>query len=552
LCALLGAPSLISLRALHGLDEETAVVLATGPWLALTELGFSARSHDEPPREHPFAVCRALPDLRVLAVSSPRPDTGAWLAGAPVLGQLDRLVIHFDEYTPPAALVQALAERRDLRVIELVDPAGPYLGTSGARATLRRGAATDTLDELVIRCRPAVRRVSFTIRRALEQVLAAAPAALRVLAIDLGRSPTLAARDREALRAQVARFEQLEHASLPWAEAPNRATTTRTGSSMTLRARGAGLLAPVALEAVWSSLRELGVTLDAIEAGTGVRPLGAKPLDKLRAWASSTRVHRLALVHDGGADELSLHRGREPADTIAYARFTSGLGPRELAAWFGGLVGRVAPRHATLDGEEPGRGFRLTGLELGSAWLMYVAPHLETLLPAREVAALAGKLGGLFVVPAKRGYVLGTAATPAEATEPRLGALEVALDRIVIANLPAELDYDLRGRMQAVLGPVAQTLGLPRVLGGRSFEPGFRTGGTPEHALVATLYRPLDAPLLEIALQRRDPAGFMREVVAEGPARTRGQLDKLLATAAKVALAKGEAFFAPKPDARRR
>ena len=544
---------LASLRAIHQVTEATASTIASGPRRALTELSFeSDRFADGPGRDHPIATCDALPELRVLGLTVLR-TTLAWLAEAPVLDRIERLVVGVGDHV--TALLEAVARHPgSLRELELVAGARSLHDGTGWSVVLRRDSAPGPFTRCIARCRSARNARSFV--DDLEAALAVVPASwLRVLEVESSRKLTLKAEDRARLATAVARFAQLETSSVPW-QVPLEPPTRAAGRKLVMRLHGEGLLDPKKVAAVWRSVvDELGQSYDSYEIGHGpaLRPLGDKPVERLHTWAANPRALRFDLVRDGAPCRLSIGRP-DRGGQVTYLELVTDRSPEQILQWLVGFLDLAKFETGHLFPPEMDTSYDAFDLHAyagpWAGWLVVFGPRLLPVLPPQQVAALGNdpELRGIIVASSKRNLVVAAAPSPEETTPERLRALAARLREVVARNLPAALGYDFSERVHAILAPAAHELGLS--LG----EPGTPTSiqfVQQERRLVARLLDPLDTPRVDIQLQQKGDRTYHVHDLRGGPAKTRAALDKALAAAAKAARAEGPAWFARPPKQRR-
>jgi hypothetical protein len=290
----------------------------------------------------------------------------------------------------------------------------------------------------------------------LDRLLAIPPAAVRELAIETARKLVLPADERARLADAVARFDQLEHVSVPWdAPAPQQPASER-GLELSLSLWGTGLLDPDRLDAVWQLIEQLGERYDSFQLNSKPTLRTLEGLNHVKKWAVNPGTRRLELRRDGHPGSLSLSR---PA-LDAFTHLDVALGARsresfvawvlqllELAPFFMGacFLTRGRPSAETFQIGHSGQRAPVVG------WLVVFGGRYVPVLPAIEVAALAARpsLEGLFVEQTTHNLVVGVARSPEQRTE--RPALADGCARSSTAN---EVRFDpVSARVRAILGP---------------------------------------------------------------------------------------------------
>ncbi len=531
-----------SVRVLRGLDAEHARTLASGPVHPLVELSIACHAAAD---LDAFASLPGLPLLRRLGLSA-REIAPAWLATAPVLERIERLVLRTVDLEPLGARAGALREvevvQRDER--EILLHGGRRLERElGWHLVLRRDAAPGQFVALRAHYIAGAPRRHFATD--LAGMLDAIPAHwLRELEIVVERMPVLSRREHEALAAAVARFTGLERATVPWAKATAPAPYEPPGLRLALAVEAAR---PSELRALWTLLvDELGQRYDTFSVNDSaiLKQLGDQPLERARTWAEKPGTTRLRLSRDGGFAQLEIVWSGTTRRTTAQLA----LGKRtieEVIAWFVRCVSALGGRSARL-----GLGLRASearAFDLGEfrgavepAWLIAFGGAHVPLLPFDEVAAI----DGIFAIRAPEHVVIGFAPEPAEISARELAAVSRRLRAIMLRELVRRLGYDLHARALALLGPAAAALGLAA-----AFDPDAPLSARFTDAtrqLAVSIDNAVEAPVARVALyQTRERSTYSHALVADyqQPAATAAQLDAVLATAAARAIAEGPAWF---------
>ncbi|HEU0037555.1 MAG TPA: TIGR02996 domain-containing protein [Kofleriaceae bacterium] len=459
---LVATPALRSLRAVHGLTERTAARIASGALTGLAELGFIGEVSD-PTEEHPLAHCRALPDLRVLAIVDLDDTLAAQLRDAPVFERIERLMI------APGAPVRSWLEplaRCDgaLREIELVASRdGSLVREDGCHVRLSRSRAPDEFSTVHVHYRSSDRAPTSRFATELVTALACIPQRWpRTIVVDAGRKLMLDAEDRVRLAEALSRFTQLEQLDVPWDRVPSEAA--RAGVVLEVKLAGGGLLDPAKIAAVWDVLGELEPHYDAMHVGHGsaLRPLGKDPVARLAKWAANPKIEEVMLVRDGHPERAGLGRSERLGAT--YVRCCVERSRDELVAWLVRLLALGTFEKGAI--EPTGLGpFQLELRDLGVArpgWIMVLAPRASRVFPVDAVAALADRppLAGLVAVEAPRNLVISPAPSLAELTQARFDALAAGLHEIAARRLRTIVGFDVAARLRDKLGPIAAELGL--------------------------------------------------------------------------------------------
>ena len=215
---LVDRPELVSLRAVYEVSLENATRLATGPERPLTELGVGFADGED--HGAALATCSSLPALTTLGLHLST-DPHTWLAEAPVMRRIRRLVVGLDfGYALSAftAFVDTCVRRPEpLREILVRTGAGPLFGASSWTLRLMRDRAPGPFTRVVGRYEsPKESRVRSAAYH-LRALSAVSPATLASLELDTCRSTVkLSAAEREVLDETLAPFAQLPF-QRPWA-----------------------------------------------------------------------------------------------------------------------------------------------------------------------------------------------------------------------------------------------------------------------------------------------------------------------------------------------
>jgi hypothetical protein len=474
----------------------------------------------------------------------------AWLAGAPVLERIDRLAVSATRHV--TELVETLATRAGaLRCIELRPRSSDGVGWS---VELERSVAPGPFVGVVARYRAGKSREH--VSELLDRLLAIPPASVRELTIETTRKLILPADERARLAEAVARFDQLEHVSVPWdAPAPPQPASDR-GLELSLSLWGTGLLDPDRLDAVWQLIEQLGERYDSFQLNSRPTLRTLEGLNQVKKWAVNPGTRRLELRRDGHAGSLSLAR---PA-LDAFTHLDVALGARspesfvvwvlqllELAPFFMGacFLTRGRPSPDTFQIGHSGQRAPVVG------WLVVFGGRYVPVLPATEVAALAARpsLEGLFVEQTTHNLVVGVARSPEQVTPERLRALADGLREIIDRQLEVRFGFRFPARARAILGPVARELALTeRPAPHTTTLVQFVSPAGIERRLVATLSNTLTTPCLSVGLESHHPdtAGYSALELVERNRAIAGveQLDEALTEAAATARERASAWFA--------
>ena len=455
--AVLHGPGMRRIRRLTGLHEAEAIdFLARVKTLPLD--AFAVRlQYVGREAKHPLATCAALPALRTLALENLDARTAKIFAAAPIIERLERLQLELNinamtDHIP--GLVAALAKRRGtLRTIEIRctkraedlgwaitlqrDAApGPFADVTARHASLKPLSGADAVSG----CWRAINRVPRT--------------AIRRLVIDLAVPCRLPAAAQSKLVAAVGEMTNLVHVAVPWQLAARLGAGTRYDGGF----QGRDLLADI--PRTWAVfVDDLGQTYDTYAVNErGAPALGKAPLPTLVKRAKEARTESLTLRRDGHPELVKLVR-RHAWHATTFS-VTTPLEPEALISWFvrALALGPFEDAHLHLGDQR----FEWDALRLGeyatpdAGWLVALGPKLVPWLPVAAVTAAKVR-----VIPAKDHLVLALAATPAQLTPARVGAVAAKLIAILDAQVAARLKLDFPRHAIAALAGVARARRLP-------------------------------------------------------------------------------------------
>lgn len=542
---LIDRPELRSLREVR-VTFPTAAELATGPVREHIEaLHWQTGWHAPPPLD-PVTRCDSLPKLVEVGFdTNDEAGHAAWIASAPVVERLQRLVVH-NHWT---AYLEAAARRSgSLREIE-IDLQRVDRRDEGWRFLLQRDAAPGPFTRLIARPRGGPHDPA-----RLAPLLNAIPEGwLRELVVTSPRKLLLPKQEHAELVAAIGRFPDAR-CDLPWADlTPPPVVSVPEGPLLDIRVEGESLFAPDKAAAVWRVVDdELGLQYDSFEIGSKWRQLGEDPVARIQKWAGNARCYDMTLFRDGAPGRLRLARSKfNKAASVTMLEVPVALRSHddwidwylrflELGTFDSGVVylAGVERHHRSFD-------LGMLGCGASAGWLIYFGPVQKPLLPLDRVAALAGRPGldGVFARASTSGILVGTARTPHDVTAERLAALSAGLREILHASLEQRFGFSLEESVQRSFGELLAIQGMAPVPG-KQFELRFASADQ-ERQLLVTLFAPYTKPQIRVQLHAAvADRNWYQDLGPTAPAGTRVELERALADAGALLQKHGGAFFA--------
>jgi uncharacterized protein (TIGR02996 family) len=524
------------LRSVLGVQAEPATAeILKGKKRGLAELGIRGTKHPG------LDACTALPGLESLWIEADDPLV-AKLAAAPVARRLKRVVF---VGIPSRAAFAAVAKKVRRVEIRTFERGVSWLSAEGFRFAWTEGEVTGSYAGSM-RWGPA---------GSLTSILNALPPTKK-LRIAPSRAFSFRAEERAELDEAVARFRGSE-LDLPWADAPApRPPAERRGPKLELYVIGDPLFAPgKAAKAVRVISDGLGFEVDALSQGYSSkhRPLGDDPAERIESWAKNKRCDRIKLYQDGAEHWIDLGRTTRYGGARTDVQWKLGdRSPDDVIATLKKLLEMARATSGAVHISDDGFGLdvlRFADEAPMGGWIMVFGPELTPVLPAKEVAALREVHA---VEATARHLIVRLGEAPAVVPKKTQLALQQGIVEIVGRQIDRRLGYQLRERVDAVLGPVARSLGLGFA---DDEEEGRLTnvtlagkGAKKKEQLVVTRHDILGRAKIEVELRYVVGRGswYPCDLLDDQKASTKAEITKALERAAPLVEEKAAAFFAEK------
>lgn len=452
----------VPIRRLREVWEHEAIELlekyARKPLKRIVELGIRPQGEGSA-RTKLIASCKALPNLRTLAIVAPRPHIAKLLAGSSVLKRIERLGLEdVDQFTTDTAarlLDAAVASRGALR--EVVLRFSKYGKDLGWQVTLRRDAPGPFTSMAAWWRRSEKARAPKDLASDCLRILSLIDRkAIRSLSIEVGKSMRFPSDTVRTLAEQLAEVP-LEHCVVPWQATPLKAAAAGE-QRWHLEA---GLCD--ALERIgdaWKVLGpDLGVAWDAMSAdGRGTPALGKDPVATLKKRAKGKLRDGLSLVRTGSSDAIRLGCHAWVSGT-----FTTARTPQALATWFAGAVATLEPNGIATCGVVETVDINAFDLETYGAadagWMVALPPAASRGLTAKHLT----KLGAVPVESPDHSRVVFTIGDdPSKVDDKRARAFAATLVATLDELRSAKAPKWFAPLMRELVAPTAKRLKLTK------------------------------------------------------------------------------------------